>query len=76
MPNKRNHRVSTRPDGKWAHQREGSQRASGLYDTQREARDVARQGAIQDGGELLVQRPNGQIRERNTYGNDPYPPKG
>nr|WP_084389162.1 DUF2188 domain-containing protein [Fusibacter sp. 3D3] len=26
--------------------------------------------------ELVIHRPNGQIREKNSYGNDPYPPKG
>ena len=26
--------------------------------------------------EMLVHGKNGQIRERNSYGNDPYPPKG
>ena len=26
--------------------------------------------------ELFIHRPNGKIREANTYGKDPYPPKG
>ena len=25
--------------------------------------------------ELTILRPNGQIRDRDSYGNDPYPPK-
>ena len=28
------------------------------------------------GGESLLQGKKGQIRERNTYGNDPFPPYG
>ena len=26
--------------------------------------------------ELIIHRQNGQIRDRDSYGNDPYPPKG
>ena len=26
--------------------------------------------------ELLIHGQNGQIRERSSYGNDPFPPKG
>ena len=26
--------------------------------------------------ELFIHRPNGRIRDRNSYGNDPYPPLG
>ncbi|MCI5039252.1 MAG: DUF2188 domain-containing protein [Donghicola eburneus] len=25
---------------------------------------------------MLIHGENGRIRERNTYGNDPFPPKG
>jgi hypothetical protein len=24
----------------------------------------------------VIHRPNGQIRDANSYGNDPFPPKG
>jgi hypothetical protein len=33
---------------------------------------MARQG----GGELVIHGQDGRIRERNTHGNDPFPPKG
>ncbi|WP_141695337.1 DUF2188 domain-containing protein, partial [Klebsiella pneumoniae] len=26
--------------------------------------------------ELVIHRPNGQIRDRDSYGKDPFPPKG
>jgi hypothetical protein len=29
-----------------------------------------------EGAEAFLQARNGQIRERNTYGDDPYPTKG
>ena len=63
-------------DGRWAVQSAGGQRATALYDTQAEAIARGREIAINQGSELLVHRPNGQIRDRNSYGNDPFPPRG
>ncbi|WP_020086018.1 DUF2188 domain-containing protein [Hyphomicrobium zavarzinii] len=60
----------------WAVKGEGNQRASSVHPTQREAIEAARQSAIGQGTEMFVHGQNGQIRERNTYGKDPYPPKG
>lgn len=47
-----------------------------VKDTQAEAIEVGRQIAKKVGGELIIQDEDGQIRERNSYGADPYPPKG
>ena len=44
--------------------------------TQREAIRVGKEIAKNQGSELFVHNKQGQIRERNSYGNDPYPPKG
>lgn len=77
MANKKNHWVSQREDGNWADKREGNSRASGIYDTQQEAFDAARELAKEEGGEVFIKGTDGQIRERNTYGKlDPFPPKG
>ena len=76
MPNKDNFWTSPREDGRWESQREGSQRPSRVFDTQREAWDYSRDRARTNGGEAYLQGRDGQIRERNTYGKDPYPPKG
>ncbi len=43
---------------------------------QQPAIDAGRREAKHDGAELNVQGRNGQIRIKNTYGDDPYPPKG
>jgi hypothetical protein len=43
---------------------------------QQTAIDSGRREAKRDGAELNVQGRNGQIRIKNTYGDDPYPPKG
>jgi hypothetical protein len=51
-------------------------KASAAYDTQAEAISRARELAKNSSGEVIVQGKNGQIREKNSYGKDPYPPKG
>ena len=63
-------------DGRWAVQPAGGGRATALFDTQAEAISRGREIAINQGSELFVHRPNGQIRDRNSYGNDPFPPRG
>lgn len=62
--------------GKWTVRRSGGSRASAVFDTQREALDDARDKARRDGGELYVHGRDGRIRERNSYGRDPHPPRG
>lgn len=60
----------------WAVQREGAGRASSLHPTQADAIDAGRGIAQDERGELFIHRPNGQIRDRDSYGNDPFPPRG
>ena len=72
---KRNQHVVPHSEG-WAVKGAGSQRASSVHETQRGAIAAARQTAINQGSEMLIHGRNGQIRERNTYGKDPFPPEG
>lgn len=60
----------------WAFRREGSDRVSEISRTQGDAERRGREVAQREGVELFIHRPDGQIRERNSYGNDPYPPRG
>lgn len=62
--------------GKWAVRSSGAAKASKIVNTQDEAREIAREQAKRSGVELYVHGRNGRIRERNSYGKDPYPPKG
>lgn len=55
---------------------EGNSRYTKITDTQREAADAARQIARNQQSELLIHGVNGRIRQRDSYGNDPFPPKG
>ncbi len=62
--------------GGWAVQGAGNERATSIHDTQTEAIDRAREIARNQESELLIHRRNGQIRARDSYGVDPFPPKG
>lgn len=74
MPAKGLHVVPN--NGRWSIRRAGASRASKVYSTQKEAIGSARERAQSEGGELYIHGRDGRIRERNTHGNDSYPPKG
>lgn len=62
---------------KWVNRREGNQRASSTHDTKADASARGQDLARSTGSEWLGHRKdNGQINERNTYGDDPHPPRG
>jgi len=60
----------------WAVKGAGNSKATRVVSTQSEAVKIARDIARNQGSELFIHRPNGQIRDRDSYGNDPFPPKG
>jgi Uncharacterized protein conserved in bacteria (DUF2188) len=60
----------------WAVVREGSPRASAVTATQKESIAVARKIAKEGRGELSIHGADGKIRSKDSYGNDPSPPKG
>jgi hypothetical protein len=65
------------PNGdKWSVRRAGSSKASGTFSTQREAIERARDVARNQGTEVFIHGRDGRIRERDSYGEDPHPPKG
>jgi len=70
------HRVMPHPEGGWQVRRDGSERASHRTDTQAEAINIGRQISSNQETELQIHGRNGQIRESDSHGNDPYPPKG
>lgn len=63
-------------DGGWATWREGAGRVSSHHDTQRQAIEQAREWGRRDLVEVVIHRPDGRIRDSDSYGNDPFPPKG
>ncbi len=71
----KNQHVVTHREG-WAVKSEGAERATKVVPTQGEAIGIAREIALNNNAEVVIHGRDGQIRERNTYGRDPYPPKG
>lgn len=63
-------------DGGWAVRREHAERDSSHHNTQAEATEAARQTAQRENLELFIHRANGQIRDRDSHGHDPFPPRG
>jgi Uncharacterized protein conserved in bacteria (DUF2188) len=61
-------------DGKWAVRGAGNERATTVHDTQKQAIDAARDIAKNQSSEVVIHRPNGQIRDKDSYGRDPNPP--
>lgn len=72
----KNQHVTPHPDGGWQVKGEGNIHATARTSTQQEAIDIARSIARNQGSELVIHRPNGQIREKDSHGHDPFPPKG
>jgi hypothetical protein len=72
---KRSVHVVPRPNG-WAVEKSGSERASKVTETQKQAIKAGKQIAEREKTELVIHGEDGRIREKNSYGNDPYPPKG
>lgn len=60
----------------WGVKGENNTRITQEFETQREAIERAREIAINQQSELLIHGKNGQIRAKNSYGNDDYPPRG
>ncbi|AJR23362.1 DUF2188 domain-containing protein [Sphingobium sp. YBL2] len=63
-------------EGGWAVKGAGNSRATSVHETQAQAIEAARNIARNQESELLIHGRNGQIRERDSFGNDPFPPEG
>lgn len=63
-------------DGGWAVRGAGNERATSVHATQADAIEAARGIAQNQHSELLIHGRNGQIRERDSFGGDPFPPPG
>lgn len=56
--------------GDWAVRGANNGRLTGVFDTQQEAIEAGRQIAINQGSELFTHGRDGQIRARESYGNE------
>jgi hypothetical protein len=59
----------------WSVKRVGASKGN-VYETKERAVDVAHKRAKRDRVELFIHGRDGRIRERNSYGPDPFPPRG
>jgi hypothetical protein len=62
-------------DAGWDVKVEGGVRAS-HYPTQREAMEAGRELARDNRSEHIIHGRDGRIRQRDSYGRDPFPPRG
>ena len=78
MSDRNERHVTRRPDGAWQVKKSGASRASAVEPTQGAAIERAR-GILENdgGGELVIHRPDGRIRDSDTIppANDPFPPR-
>ena len=64
------------PNGQnWAVKGAGNQKYTRIVTTQKEAINIARKIAKNQQSELVIHRKNGKIRDKDSYGNDPFPPR-
>ncbi len=73
---KKNQHVTPHPLGGWQVKGANNQRATARTRTQEDAIKIARDIAINNHSEVVIHRANGKIRDKNSYGNDSFPPKG
>jgi hypothetical protein len=59
----------------WGVRGEGNSKLTRITDTQKESINIATDIAKNQGSEVVVQNRQGQIRSKDSYGNDPNPPK-
>lgn len=66
--------VTPQGDG-WKVKSANAERAAKITATQAEAIQIGRRIAANRGAELIVHRVDGRIRSKDSYGNDPFPPR-
>ncbi|MBE6939725.1 MAG: DUF2188 domain-containing protein [Ruminococcaceae bacterium] len=72
----KNQHVTPHPKGGWQVKGAGNIRATVRTATQKEAAAIAREIAIHQRSERVIHGTDGKIRAKDSYGNDPCPPKG
>lgn len=70
----KNQHVVKREDG-WAVRGEGNSKDTSHHSTQKAAQKAARGIAQNQRSEVVTHGRDGKIRDKDSYGNDPNPPK-
>lgn len=74
MADHKNQHVVTHGD-KWAVRGEGNSKVTSIHNTQESARKEAVGIAKNQKSEVVIHGRDGKIRDKDSYGNDPCPPK-
>lgn len=72
---KSNHVVPTSGEKGWAVKKSGASRASKTFETKQKAVDYGIEISKREKAELYIHKKDGVIQNKNSYGNDPMPPK-
>ena len=70
----KNQHVVKNEDG-WSVKGANNSKATSNHRTQKEAIERAREIAINQKSEVVIHGRDGKIRDKDSYGNDPHPPK-
>jgi len=72
---RKNQHVVPRPNGNWGVRGEGNSKFTKVTSTQVQAINVAREIAKKQGSEVVIHGKDGAIRDKDSFGKDPCPPK-
>lgn len=67
--------VLTNPDGGWDVKKGGGKKTIKHFQIKEPAIQFGRELSIKQSVELVIHGKNGRIQKKNSYGNDPCPPK-
>ena len=68
--------VVPKSSGGWDVKHGGSSRASKHFDRKQDAVDWGRDLSRDRGSEFYIHGKDGKIQQKDSHGNDPFPPKG
>lgn len=72
----KNQHVTHNPNGGWNVLGAGNSKPSHIFPTKEAAIKAGKTIAQNQQSELIIHGLDGKIQSRNTYGSDPYPPRG
>lgn len=72
---KKNQHVTPHRDGGWQVIGAGNKKPTHRTTTQAEAIEIAKKIAKNQQSEVVIHNRQGQIRDKDSYGNDPCPPE-
>lgn len=73
MAKKNQHVIPHKKD--WGVKGEGNQKITKIFDNKPDAIEYAKEIAKNQSSELIIHKGDGTIQNKNSYGNDPNPPK-